>query len=188
MWCCAQAVFKWIEAVDSKRVKMLKGALRSAGRFWSRLTVDQADKLCFFVVIVLIQSRSFFVWENLFEANAVSICIAFIPLFVWSLLFRPEVPSFKSTFIQGSSHSCDHLYSEWWLFRVAMFILGPTRVIVGRSCSIYREYGLSELFVETDLRPPTCFGRKRSLQRTVRSTAVEVTPVSTLRVRGVIDP
>ena len=33
MWCYAQIVFKWIETVDSKRVKMLKNVLKSIDRF-----------------------------------------------------------------------------------------------------------------------------------------------------------
>ena len=162
MWCCAQTVFKWIKTVNSKRVKMLKDVLRSADRFWNKLIIDQADKLCFFVVTVFIQSRSFFVWKNLSEADAVSICITFIPLFMWNFLFRFEVSSFKSTFIQKNFHSCDHSYSKRWLFRVTMFILSSTKIIVDKSCFIYREYDLNELFVEIDLRPSTCFKRKRS--------------------------
>ena len=98
MWCCAQTVFKWIEIIDLKRVKMLKNLLKSADRLWSKFIVDQVDKLYFFIMIVFIQSRSFFVWKNLFEANAILICITFISFFVWRLLFKPEVSSFKSTF------------------------------------------------------------------------------------------
>ena len=162
MWCCAQTVFKWIETVDLKRVKMLKNVLKSIDCLWSKFIVDQIDKLCFFVVIVFIQSYNFFVWKNLFEANAVSICIIFIFLFVWRFLFRFEVSSFKSMFIQKNSHLCDHLYSKWKLFRVTIFILNSTKVIVDKSCFIYCEYDLNELFVEINLRFSTCFERKRS--------------------------
>ena len=143
--------------------------------------------MCFFVVIVFIQSRSFFVWKNLFEANAVSICITFISFFVWRLLFKFEVPSFKSTFIQKNFHSCNHFYSKWKLFRVTIFILSSTRIIVDKSCFIYCEYNLNKLFVEIDLRPPTCFKRKRSFQRIICSTAVKIMSISMLRIRSVID-
>ena len=163
IWCYAQIIFKWIKIVDLKRVKMLKNILKSIDRFWNRFTVDQIDKLYFFVVIVFIQNRSFFVWENLFEANAISIYITFIFFFVWHLLFKFEISSFKSTFIQKDFYSCDHFYSKWKFFRVTIFILNSTRIIVDKSCFIYREYDLSELFVEIDLRFLICFERKKSL-------------------------
>ena len=152
MWCCAQTVFNEIENVNSKRVKMLKDALKPIDRFWSKLTVCQTDKLCFFVVIVFIQSRSFFVWESLFKANAISICITFISFFVWCFLFKLEILSFKSTSIQRGFHSCDHSYSKQWLFRVTIFILSSTKIIVDKSCFIYREYVLKKFSVETDLK------------------------------------
>ena len=187
MWCCAYIVFKWIKVVDLKRVKMLKEVLRSIDCFWSRFIVDQVDKLCFFVMIIFIQSRSFFVWKDLFEANAVSICITFISFFVWRLLFRFKISSFKSTFIQRSFHSCDHLYSKWKLFRVTIFILSSTKIIADKSCFIYRESNLNKLSIEIDLRSSIYFEQKRLFQRTIRLIVVEITSISTLRIRDVID-
>ena len=143
-------MFNEIEVVDSKRVKMLKNILRLIDRSWSKFIVCQIDKLCFFVVIVFIQNRNFFIWESLFKANAISICITFIFFFVWNLLFKPEVSSFKNTFIQKGFHSCDHFYLKWWFFCVTMFILSSTKIIVDKSCFIYREYNLNELSAEID--------------------------------------
>ena len=144
---------------------MLKNVLKSIDRFWSKFIVCQVNKLCFFVVIVFIQSRSFFVWESLFKANAISICITFISFFVWCFLFKLEVLSSKSTFIQKKFHSCNHFYSKQWFFRVTIFILSSTRIIVDKSCFIYRKYILKELFVEIDLRSSIALNEKNHFNK-----------------------
>ena len=89
---------------------------------------------------------------NLYNVQFFSLCDAF---YSDSKFHHLRAHLFKEKF-----HSCNHLYSEQWFFCVTISILNSTRIVVDRSCFIYREYVLKEFFVETDLGPPIALSEK----------------------------
>ena len=130
-------MFNRIKALNSKRVKMLKDVLKSIDRFWSRLIVDQADKLYFFII----RSECDF---SLYSIHFFSSCDVF---YSFSKFHHLRARVFKKIFIRVIISIQSRDFFVWrYLFWT------QRNLIADRSCFIYREYDLKKFSVETDLR------------------------------------
>ena len=130
-------MFNRIKVFNLKRVKMLKDVLRSIDRFWNKFTVDQADKLCFFII----RSECDF---SLYSIHFLSSCDVF---YSFSKFHHLRARVFKKIFIRviifiRSRDSFVWRYLFW----------AQRSLIADKSCFIYRKYDLKKLSVETDLK------------------------------------
>ena len=138
-------MFNRIKVFNSKRVKMLKDVLKSIDRFWSRLTVDQADKLCFFII------RS----ECDFSLYSIHFFFSCNVSYSFSKFYHLRARVFKKIFIRVIILIRNRDSFVWrYLFWT------QRNLIADRLCFIYREYDLKKLSVETDLRSSIALNEK----------------------------
>ena len=143
-------MFNRIEVFNSKRVKMLKNILKSIDRFWSRFTVDQADKLCFFII------RSEYDF-SLYSIYFLSSCDVF---YLFSKFYYLRARIFKKIFIRIIIFIRSR---DSFVWRFLFWI--QRSLITDKSYFIYREYDLKKLFIEIDLRSSIALSEKNHFNK-----------------------